>query len=397
MSRRHLLRAGALAGFGTLAGPLLNLGRCRLLGQEAVEVSTRAVDLVLGSLVIDMLGLLTLDWPKLFRWHRRPARFREDDFRQLERAGVDVFHPAVETSADDAYEGARRWILGWRRLLGDHRCFLSRIGTVTDLELVPRLGKLGVVVGFQNSNHFRTAEDVEGFFRLGQRVSQLTYNSRNRLGSGCYERRDRGLTGFGAEVVAEMDRLGMAVDISHCGERTSRDAIAASRRPVLITHANCKAIVPWQPRCKSDRLIRAVAAKGGVMGITAVRAFVGSSPDLDDLLDHFDHVARLVGVEHVGLGSDVDVTAADPATGRPHPFYSIRGLDPVARVFQIADGLLHRGYGRREVELVLGGNFLRALGEIWPQGSPPSEWESRRDPFCPPRRPAPPAVIRRAD
>lgn len=182
-----------------------------------------------------------------------------------------------------------------------------------------------------------------------------------------------------------MNRIGMAVDVSHCGERTSLEAVVASNKPVLITHANSRALVPGQVRCKSDLVIRAMAAGGGVMGITAVRAFVGRNPSLDDLLDHFDHVAHLAGVEHVGLGGDLDVDAIDPATGGVRPPYRIRGLHPAARVFQIADGLLRRGYAEQDVELVLGGNFQPALASIWPEDSwfPVTEWQTRRDPFCP--------------
>jgi membrane dipeptidase len=192
-----------------------------------------------------------------------------------------------------------------------------------------------------------------------------------------------------------MNRFGMAIDLSHCGERTSVEAIALSRQPALITHANCAALVPGQPRCKSDSVIRALAAKGGVMGITVVRSFVGpGSPSLDDLLNHFEHVIRLVGVEHVGIGSDVDVTAREPGSGRLRPFYSIRGLDPVARIFQIADGLLRRGYTERDVALVLGGNFRRALASIWPTDPADASPENRRrDPFCPAPWPAGPATL----
>jgi membrane dipeptidase len=173
--------------------------------------------------------------------------------------------------------------------------------------------------------------------------------------------------------------------------------VRASRRPVLITHGNCKALVPGQPRSRSDALIRAVAKQGGVMGVTMVRAFVSGrrAPTLDDVLDHFDHVAQLVGVEHVGLGSDVDVTAVDPRTRRLNPFYDIVGLDPVARVFQIADGLLARGWSEASVRLVLGGNFERVLGEIW--GKPEAAAVPvRRDPFCPAPSRRVPAVRERS-
>jgi membrane dipeptidase len=378
---------------------MLNFGRCRLEAAPALTLSTRAVDLVLATTVVDMLGLLTLDWPELARWQRRPGSFGEEEYRRLERAAVRVFHPAVETRARDPHDGALRWTAGWNRMLDAGGCFLERVATTEDFARVAARGRLGVVIGFQDADHFRTPADVELFFGLGQRVSQLTYNERNRLGAGCYAVWDRGLTPFGAEIVAEMNRLGMAIDLSHCGERTSLDAIAASRRPALVTHSNCRALVPGQPRCKSDAVVRALAAKGGVMGITLVRAFVGGRPPtLERVLDHFDHVARLVGPEHVGLGSDVDIDASDPATGAPRPTYAIDGLVPAARVFQLADGLLGRGWPPRDVEGALGGNFRRALAAIWPPaggGSGAAE-PAARDPFCPAPRPHAPASARLA-
>lgn len=385
MTRRRFVRDGALACLSLAAPPMLNFGRVELHAAETIPVSTRAVDLVLGSVVVDMLGLLTLDWAKLFRWQRRAGSFGGRDFDALGRSGVKVFHPAVDTGLTDPVRVASVWLDGWDRLLGSQVCRLARVETAADLLRIPETGKIGVIVGFQNSNHFRTAGDVASCFRLGQRVSQLTYNEANRLGSGCYVRRDRGLTRFGGEIVAAMNDAGMAIDVSHCGERTTLDAIAASRRPVLVTHGNCRALNPGQPRCKSDEVLRKLAATGGVVGISVVRSFVGRSPTLASLLDHFAHAAKVAGIEHVGLGSDLDVEGIDPRSGRPHSFYAIRGLDPVARVFQIADGLLARGFSPGDVELVLGGNFVRALGETWPgerpaRGAQPS-W--RRDPFCP--------------
>lgn len=400
MDRRNFLRTGILAGLAVVGAPMVNLGRVRLYAASAVEVSTRAVDLVLGTTVVDMLGLLTLDWSQLGRWRQRPDEFVETDYRQLESSGVNVFHPAVETSYADAFEGAARWTTGWNRLLDAHPCFLERVDGMPDLVHAPAVGKIGVLIGFQNSTHFRTVDDVGLFFRHGQRVSQLTYNSANRLGCGGYAPKDFGLTGYGAEIVAEMNRIGMAIDISHCGDRTSAEAIEASRRPVLITHSNCRALNPGHPRCKPDSVIRRMARHGGVMGISIVRAFVSRkrTPDFSDLLDHFDHVARVAGVEHVGLGSDTDLTAINPRTGRANPVYAIRGLDPEIRVFQIVDGLLRRGWSEADVRLMLGGNFLRALAAILPDDPRQplrSEETLRRDPFCPAPRPHGPIADRR--
>lgn len=371
MNRRQFLRTGLLASAGVLAGPMINLGRYSLFAGEPKRYSARTIDLVGGSTVIDMLGLLTLDWPRLFSWQRDPTTYGEAEIRKLRLSGVNVLHPAVETNEPDPYKGALRWISGWNRLLQGHIATMFRVDAPSDFARVRDEGKVGLLVGFQNSDHFRTAKDVAFFQGLGQRVSQLTYNERNRIGAGCYVP-EAGLTAYGAEIVAAMNRAGMAIDVSHCSERTTLDAVAASSKPVLITHSNCRALVS-HPRCKSDEAIKAVAACGGVMGITAIAAFVSNRrpASVKDLLNHFDHVAKLVGVEHLGLGSDVDLDGLDPQTGRVRPRYAIQGLNHSRRVFDLTEGLLRRGYKDRHIELILGSNFQRALTGIWGPGTPP--------------------------
>lgn len=376
MNRREFLRAGLLAGTGVLAAPMVNRGRFDLFaaaGDTRTDVSARAIDLVGRSMVIDMLGLLTLDWPKLYGWQRAPATFSEADYLKLLRTGVRVFHPAVEPNEPNAYEAALRWTTGWNRFLGANPQYLLRMDSAADFTRAGTEGKIGVLIGFQNADHFRTAADVETFHEVGQRVSQLTYNSKNRLGCGCKEAQDGGLTSYGAEIVAAMNRVGMVVDISHSAERTSLDAIRLSRQPVLVTHSNCRALVA-HPRCKSDKVIKAMAERGGVMGITVIPAFVksGQPARIDHVLDHFEHVIRVAGIEHVGLGSDADVDAIDPRTNRVRPRYNVAGMKHPRRVFELTEGLIRRGYTDRQIELVLGGNFQRALGEIWKPSSAPA-------------------------
>lgn len=373
------MRAGLLAGTGVLAAPMVNRGRFNLFADGRTGVSARAVDLVGRSMVIDMLGLLTLDWPKLYGWQREPATFSQADYLKLRQTGVRVFHPAVEPNEANAYAAALRWTTGWNRFLGAHPEYLLRMDSAADFARAGAdagtEGRIGILIGFQNADHFRTAADVETFHGVGQRVSQLTYNSRNRLGCGCKEAQDDGLTAYGAEIVAAMNRVGMVVDISHTAERTSLDAIRVSRQPVLITHSNCRALVA-HPRCKSDRVIKAMAERGGVMGITVIPAFLksGQPARIDHVLDHFDHVVRVAGIEHVGIGSDADVDAIDPRTNRVRPRYNVLGLQHPRRVFELTEGLIRRGYTDRQIELVLGGNFQRALGEILgrPAAQPPA-------------------------
>jgi len=371
LHRREFLRAGALASASVLAAPFLNRGRFNLFADERVkpsapEYSARAIELVGRSMVIDMLGLLTLDWPKLYAWQRDPAAFKSSDFQKLQSSGVKVFHPAVEPNEPRPYEATLQWISGWNRLLTSRPDVLLRIDGAEDFQRSRELGKIGILVGFQNSDHLRTVDDVERFHAIGQRVSQLTYNARNRIGCGCREAQDSGLSPYGVQIVEAMNKVGMAIDVSHCSERTCLDTFAVSKRPVLITHSNCQALAA-NPRCKSDAVIRAMAARGGVMGITAVAAFVNSRgpATVEHVLNHFDRVVRLAGVEHVGLGSDVDLDALDPRTGRVQARYQVRGLAPARRVFDLTEGLIRRGYDDRAIELILGGNFQRALAEIW--------------------------------
>ncbi len=375
MNRREFLRAGLLAGLGTLASPALPFGRLELLaaiGGTRPRHSTRTLDLVASTTVIDMLGLLTLDWDKLFAWQRDPRKFREQDFRTLQASGVNVFHPAVDPNVGDAYRASRGWINSWDRLLTAHPQYFLRILQAADLDRADQEGKIGILVGFQNSDHFRTVADVALFHGLGQRVSQLTYNARNRIGTGCKETLDTGLSEYGAEIVQAMNQVGMAIDLSHCSDRTTRETIQLSRGPVLVTHSNCRALAP-HPRCKSDESIRALAARGGVMGITVLPAFVrpGGEATVENILDHFDHVARLVGIEHVGLGSDSDLDAVDPKTGKVRARYRVKGLENARRVFDLVEGLIRRGYTDDHIRLLLGGNFRRVLGEIW-QGVVPA-------------------------
>jgi membrane dipeptidase len=317
------------------------------------------MDLVGDSNVIDMLGLLTLNWPLLDRWHRDPAQFTDVDFRKLRSSGIDVFHPAVAFDTTQSPEITRAWFEKWNRLITGHPDYFLRVDGPDDLSRAKREGRIGIILGMQDANHLRCVDDVDAFYKMGQRLTQLTYNSANDLGNGCRVSHDKGLSAFGLQVVERMNAIGMAIDVSHCGQRTSLDAIAASKKPVLITHSNCRALAPGVARCKPDEVIQAAARNGGVLGITAVRHFVRAKDPvtIEDVLDHFDHAVKLVGVEHVGLGSDFDLD--------PHPTYDIPGLNHSNRVYELTEGLLRRGYADADISLMLGGNFQRALGQIW--------------------------------
>jgi membrane dipeptidase len=355
MHRRNLLQGGLCL--------LAQSAAC--LAEESRAYSVRTIDLVAQTNVLDMLSLPTLNWSLLDRWHAKPETFTESEFNRLRASGINVFHPAVAFDTAHPYEVTRSWFDKWNRLIAYHPGYFVRIDSTNDLQRAKRERKIGIILGMQDANHLRTKDDVDTFYAMGQRLAQLTYNSQNRLGDGCKVGSDRGLSVYGQEVVARMNAVGMAIDISHCGERTSLDAIAASAKPVLITHSNCRALAPPVARCKSDAVIRAAARKGGVIGMTSVRHFVRSTDPvtIEDVLDHFDHAVKLVGIEHVGLGSDTDLTGRDPAGSRP--LYDIAGLNHTQRVYDLTAGLVRRGYTDTQIRLLLGGNFQRALSGIW--------------------------------
>jgi len=361
ISRRSVLRGAALC----LGAPMINRGRFSLWGQSEADYSTRTVDLVRRSTVIDMLGLLTLDYKQLWGWETDPGRFRQSDFRRLRDSGITVFHPAVGYTRGDIYAESLRDIVGWNAFIEAHAEQFQRIEEAAHLKQAKSVGKLGILVGQQNSAHFRTVDDVDLFYKLGQRVSQLTYGG-NKIGGGSSDARDYGLTTYGAQIVERMNEIGMAVDVSHCGDRTTLNAIEASRMPVLVTYSNCRALVPGIARCKTDEAIKHMAAKGGVMGITMVRAFVRSAGrvTIEHVLDHIDHLTKLVGIEHVGIGSDVDLTGRDTLV-QPTRTFDLDGINYAKKIFDLTEGLLSRNYSNRNIELILGVYFERAPTETW--------------------------------
>lgn len=379
LSRRSFLK---MAAGSAAAAPFINLGSFMAFGASGPSYSSLAIDVVQSSLVIDMLSLL--DMPKLLIGPSKgedPNGFSREELLAIMESGIDVFHPAIGMGGPTVYADTLHFMASFNGLIAEHPDLVMRIDSVQDLETLVTAGKLGIILGTQNSDHFRTTEDVKWFHYLGQRVSQLTYNSQNRIGSGSTDRADGGISDFGARIVKKMNEVGMAVDVSHCGDRTTLDAFELSSKPVLITHSNCRALTPGHPRCKPDEAIVKMAATGGVMGITSVRNFVTSvePTTIDNYIDHIDHVVELVGIDHVGVGTDNDLNGYDDL---PEDFYrelksgykgsyafrdklDIEGLDHPMKMFDLAEALIRRGYCDDDIRAVLGGNFKRVLGEIW--------------------------------
>lgn len=231
---------------------------------------------------------------------------------------------------------------------------------------------------------------ISVFHQLGCRMMHLTYNRRNVIGDGCTEPANAGLSDFGREVVREMNRVGVIVDVAHSGWQTGLDAAAVSERPIVISHAAAWS-VNEHARSKSDELIRAVVDKGGTMGITNVPPFLGRSGDIAALLDHIDHVAKTFGVDAVTIGTDGpygaigndEASARVPSRGRQRtrwealwapddalysPEWRKEGMAKSMvwinwPMFTV--GLVQRGYSDDDIGKIIGGNILRVAREVW--------------------------------
>ena len=380
LTRREAVGTVAAALAGLVGAPFINRNRFRLFAFTATEYSARCLELMRQSTVVDMLSPLTIS-DKWVEWARAPETFTERDFQRYRDSGINVFHHAFGSGGPTAYDLAVNYFGATNALIAGADQYFMRIDSAADFRRVKGSGKVGIMLGLQNSEHFRRPQDIKFFWALGQRVSQLTYNSRNLIGNGSTERRDEGISDFGAAIIQEMNRTGMAVDVSHCGDRTTLDAFELSTKPVLITHTNCRTLAPGHPRCKTDDAIKAAGKSGGVVGITGVRMFVKVSEPttIEDVLNHFDYVKKLIGSEHLGVGSDVDLDGYDDLP--PDQLKQLRasykgsygfrekidieGLDHPKRMFDLTEGLIRRKYSDDEIRGVLGGNFARVLGEIW--------------------------------
>ncbi len=380
----------ASIGAALVGAPAVLRGRYRLFAQAPTEYSARAIRLMQESVVVDLLNQFRFEDyadrpPKIERWLRMPGSFTAADAATYQTSGINVF--ALGHGARDYTDGLRLFA-EWNGFLAAYPDWLTRVDKVADFERARATRKVGVMLTLQDSTHFRTPDDVDTFFGLGQRLSQLTYNFNNRIGSGFLEQRDGGLSVFGLSIMERMQKVGMAVDVSHCGDQTTLDALDAAKKPVLFTHATCRALVGGALRAKTDDAIQRMAKTGGVMGIAFIR-FMDRDREpvaVGNVLDHFDYVAKLVGVDHVAVGSDLDIVgnpnpvggggfqpSSQPNFDRyryhadPDGKITVKGLDHPKRMFDVTEGLIRRGYSDADIKGILGGNAIRVLGEIWPK------------------------------
>ncbi len=381
ITRRKVLSIAGGCAVGAIGAPYINKGRYTLSAFAATDYSARAIDLVQRSLVVDMLGAMTVNGKVEEAWLADENGFSDQDLRNFRASNINVFHSGNGISGPDAHYTALKTVGSWNGFVANHPDVFMRIDSVSDLDEVQSSNLIGILIGIQNAEHFRTADDIEMFYGLGQRISQLTYNARNRIGNGSTERIDGGISDFGISIIERMNKVGMGIDVSHCGDRTTLDAFEFSKKPAMITHSNCRALVPKQPRAKTDEAIKAMAKAGSIMGISNVRNFVldHEPTTIDHVIDHYDHVIKLVGIDHVAVGTDADLAGYDALPQadqdnirkyfkdayRFRDKIDIEGLSHPRKMFDLTEGLIRRGYSDDNIEAILGLNAKRVLTEIW--------------------------------
>jgi membrane dipeptidase len=371
-------RRDTLAALSSVAGVALLSGRAHAAdGASPENVSPAAARLYKNALVFDA----NLSPPLQDKFP-----FPQSMLDMVRQSGVT----AVKTSLggfDNGFADTVDEIAFFQRVFEEYPDVFLQVRRHRDFEEAKRTKRMGVLLSFEAVSPLEEKIDhIELFRNLGVRVMQLTYNKASPFGTGVLGDPKGSLTPLGAKAVAAMNTQGVAIDLSHSNEPTSFEVLKISSKPALITHAGCSAIHP-HPRNKSDALLRAVAQKGGAVGIYDLCYLTASpkQPDLDDYMAHMLHALNICGEDHVGIGSDSALGPWDTspaavaeynknedqrhkagvaAPEEDRPLYVI-GLNTPRRSEIIADALLKRGYTTRVAEKVLGLNFTNALARIW--------------------------------
>lgn len=289
---------------------------------------------------------------------------------------------------DDPFEASVRDVALTDRLVREHPGDLVKVLSIADIRRAKAEGKVGLIYGFQNGAMMgKDASRVDIFADMGVRIFQLTYNPANQIGDGSMAPENRGITPFGREVIARLNERRVMVDLSHSGQQTCLEAARASKAPISINHTGCRALVDL-PRNKTDEELRLVAERGGFVGIYSMPFLnLSGHASAADVVAHIDHAVNVCGEDHVGIGTDGDVSQIDDlkayeaklaeeiarrraagisaAGERPdtYPFVvDLRGPDQFRKLVRLLEA---KGYKAARIEKILGQNFLRYGEAIW--------------------------------
>ncbi|MGA9772217.1 MAG: membrane dipeptidase [Blastocatellia bacterium] len=364
-------------GFTLALASLACMPQLSFASQAAATISPeQAKEIYRRSIVIDCL--CGLDGGDDFSSSRR-----QQQFQAIKESGLTAINLTVGVGE---YTDTKEAIAYWLKEIRNYSSNLLLVEKHADIERAKRENRLGIILGFQDGKMLgQDVMRVDEFFKLGVRIIQPTYNIANLIGDGCLEKRNAGLSNFGREVVRRMGELRMALDLSHCGDQTTTDAIALSSRPALITHSGCREVFR-HPRNKEDRELRAMAQRGGVLGIYLMPYLGGTDYATEELLlRHIEHALNVCGKDHVGIGTDQSVMpvletpeymkrlrdvviarkqAGIAAPGDDRPLH-IKELNYPRRLEGVAVSMAKRGHSSEVIEKVIGGNFHRVFREIW--------------------------------
>lgn len=292
------------------------------------------------------------------------------------------------------FTNAMRALENWNAAFAKPDSRFLKILKAADIQTAKERKKLGIMLACQDaaildvstgSVNDYNIQNLKRFYDLGLRVLQLTHNDRNAVADAFREKNDGGLSRLGEKVVEAMNSLGMLIDLSHCSDKTTTDAILLSKQPCAITHTGCRALYPTK-RNKTDAQIRALAKKGGVVGIFNMSVWLTTrrTASVDDVVNHIEHAVKLAGVDHVSFGSDgpfLESTASAeqqlkgmqsyvkrnlglPGAERMPHHVIVRELNSPARLLRLAEALSRRGYKSAAIEKIIGGNFTRLFREV---------------------------------
>ena len=319
------------------------------------------------SIVIDGLNVSRWDSPRVYE--------------SLSAGGVTAINATI--AVWEGFGETMDNLEGWLHRFKEHGDTLAHATSVADIIRAKSEGRTAIVLGWQNASPIENRLDrLELFHALGVRIIQVTYNERNLLGNGCYERTDEGLSRFGVDAVREMNRLGILIDLSHVGDRTTLETAELSEVPVAATHANARSFMD-HPRNKTDDALRLIAEKGGVIGANAFPLFLRNGYDstASDYVDAMEDLIERVGMDHVGIGTDytqdqpysffewlfmqqgTKVVLEDNPV--PDPHHHPYGMETPDSLPEVARILSERGYGADEISKLLGGNWMRLFERAW--------------------------------
>ncbi|MFG1302618.1 dipeptidase [Xanthobacter autotrophicus] len=280
----------------------------------------------------------------------------------------------------DNFTETMRNIAKWKKDFAVNADIISQVYTTEDILKAKAEGKTGIILGWQNTSGIEDRiEYLELFHELGVRIIQMTYNTQNYVGSGCYEGTDSGLSDFGHDVVAEMNRLGILCDLSHVGPKTSEGTIKASKKRVAYSHC-LPAGLKAHPRNKSDEQLRFIADKGGFIGVTMFPPFLAKGPEASvaDYVEAMEYIINIAGEDIVGVGTDFtqgygkpffDWITHDKGFGRKLTDFGAvinpEGFREIGDFPNLTAAMEARGWSTARIEKVMGQNWLQLLKDVW--------------------------------